>query len=289
MKPSRLVMPFVAAFCLLASSAQGQGTTASPGTIAAKVNGQPIMLEQVVNLFRSLPRRQQELGFEALYRDLVEQLVSDHLLLAEARKEKLEENPEFKRLIAEARDNIMRDLIRHRIVEGEVDEKAVRERYEKVKDNFKPGAEVAARHILLRTEDEAKDVIKRLGDGEDFSVLARKVSIGPSRSRGGALGYFRRGEMVKPFADAAFDMDVGSYSREPINTDFGWHVIRVDDRREARLASFDTLAGQIRQALSREAISKQSRRLKEGTDIMRYSLDGQPLKPGDGAPAADKK
>lgn len=93
-----------------------------------------------------------------------------------------------------------------------------------------PATEVRARHILVRTEAEARELVERLNRGGDFATLARSHSIGPSKRNGGDLGYFRKGMMVAPFEEAAFALDIGEVS-EPIKTQFGWHVIKVEDRR----------------------------------------------------------
>ncbi|MDP6222387.1 MAG: peptidylprolyl isomerase [Candidatus Micropelagos thuwalensis] len=111
--------------------------------------------------------------------------------------------------------------------------------------------EVQARHILVATQGEAETVIKRLEKGEGFAALAGELSLGPSASRGGDLGYFLAEEMVQAFSDAAFALQPGELSA-PVETEFGWHVIRLEDRRVVPPPSFEDLSGQIRAFLEQQ-------------------------------------
>ena len=112
--------------------------------------------------------------------------------------------------------------------------------------------EVHARHILVKTEDEAKDVIKQLDAGKDFAELAKEKSTDPNKDDGGDLGYFTRGRMVKEFEDAAFSLEKGTYSKTPVKTDFGYHVIKVEDKRDAPPPPFEQVQDQVRQLVMRD-------------------------------------
>ncbi|NJO38685.1 MAG: hypothetical protein HC871_15110, partial [Rhizobiales bacterium] len=114
--------------------------------------------------------------------------------------------------------------------------------------------EVRARHILLASEDDAKAVIAELEGGADFSELAKEKSTGPSGPQGGDLGYFKKGQMVPEFGDAAFAMDVGSTSAAPVKTQFGFHVIKVEDKRKVE-PSFEETEPQIRQEVARAIVT----------------------------------
>src|SRR5690606_13747347 len=108
------------------------------------------------------------------------------------------------------------------------------------------GEEVKARHILLDSEEDAKAVIEELNKGGDFQQLARDRSTGPSAPQGGDLGWFSKDQMVEPFSDAAFQMRPGDYSKAPVKTQFGWHVILVEDRREKPAPSFEEVEAELR-------------------------------------------
>ena len=117
------------------------------------------------------------------------------------------------------------------------------------------GREFKARHILLKTEDEAKAVIDALRNGGDFVALAKERSTGPSGPNGGDLGWFQAARMVPPFADAVKLMNKGDVSVTPVQTDFGFHVIKLEDTRELEKPSFDSMRDQLQQSLIREAIN----------------------------------
>jgi len=133
-----------------------------------------------------------------------------------------------------------------------VTEAEVKARYDKEIAASPPEEEVSARHILLKTEEEAKAVIVELDAGKDFAELAKEKSTGPSAAQGGELGYFTKGRMVPEFEAVAFTLKAGEYAKEPVKTQFGWHVIKLEDRRETAPPEFDAISDQVRQLVMRE-------------------------------------
>src|SRR3546814_689908 len=140
------------------------------------------------------------------------------------RREKLAEDPAVKAHVKAAEDNIIAQVYLSRLVNKHLTEERVKARYAELVKEKPSEEEVNARHILVPTKEKAEEVIKLLKAGNDFAEVAKKHSIGPSAPQGGDLGYFVRGEMVKPFADAAFALKKGQISK-PVKTKFGWHVI----------------------------------------------------------------
>ena len=134
--------------------------------------------------------------------------------------------------------------------------------------------EVRARHILLETSEDAVAVIGELDAGGDFVALAKERSTGPSAPQGGDLGYFSAEQMVGPFAEAAFALEPGSHSAEPVETRFGFHVIMVEDRRTKPVPSFEEMEPQIREELSGQAVQDVLLGLREGAEIETEDLDG---------------
>ena len=143
----------------------------------------------------------------------------------------------------------------------------VRARYDREVAATPPENEVRARHILLASEEEARAVITELDAGADFEALAREKSTGPSGPDGGDLGYFTRGRMVPAFEAAAFALDVGAYTSEPVRTDFGWHVIKLDDRRQVQPPAFADVEQQIRSVLLRERYFALLSEIRAGIEI----------------------
>ncbi|MDP6388368.1 MAG: peptidylprolyl isomerase, partial [Alphaproteobacteria bacterium] len=152
--------------------------------------------------------------------------------------------------------------------------------------------EVKARHILLKTEGEAREVIGLITAGNDFAEVAKQRSTGPSAAQGGDLGFFRQSDMVKPFADAAFALKPGEVTPNPVKTEFGWHVIKVEDHRTGQPPPYERVRNQIAQDISQQVTAAAVKQARAAAKIKRFTLDGQPV-PGPSAapaqPAAPKK
>ena len=135
--------------------------------------------------------------------------------------------------------------------------------------------EVHARHILVATEDEAKALIAEIKKGAAFDKLAKEKSTDKaSGAEGGDLGWFKKTDMVKEFADAAFDLKKGELTETPVKTQFGYHVIKVEDRRKAPPPAFEEMADQLREEMAREAVTAQLDQLRSGAKIEKFNIDG---------------
>lgn len=174
------------------------------------------------------------------------------LLAAGATTEKLDQTDDFKKRLQYLTDRELHNAYFKKHVVDTVTDAEVKARYDKEVAALPKQEEVHARHILVKTEDEAKDVIKQLDAGKDFAELAKEKSTDPNKSEGGDLGYFTRGRMVKEFEDAAFALDKGTYSKTPVKTDFGYHVIKVEDKRDAPPPPFEQVQDQVRQLVMRD-------------------------------------
>ena len=128
----------------------------------------------------------------------------------------------------------------------------IKARYDAEVAKLPPVEEVRARHILVKTEDEAKAVIKELGEGKDFAEIAKAKSTDPNKSEGGDLGYFKKGMMVPEFETAVFAMNKGDVTKEPVKTQFGFHVIKVEDKRNAPAPDFEQVKDQVKQIVLRD-------------------------------------
>ena len=136
---------------------------------------------------------------------------------------------------------------------------------------------MSARHILVEKEDDAKAIIAALDKGADFATLAKEKSTDPAKDNGGDLGFFSREDMVPEFADAAFKLQKGEYTKTPVHSQFGWHVIKVEDRRTAAPPSFEDSKQQLTNELAREVIGAKIKDLRSGAKIEMFALDGSPL------------
>jgi peptidyl-prolyl cis-trans isomerase C len=141
--------------------------------------------------------------------------------------------------------------------------------YDNWVSKFTPGEEVRAHHILVKTEDEAKDIAKKLKDGGSFTDLAKQYSQDPGGQGGGDLGYFGRGDMVKPFEDAAFGLETGKIS-EPVQSQFGWHIIQVDDKRQSQPPAFEDVKDSIVDLAGQSKLAQRLAALKEKAQIQKF-------------------
>ena len=143
-------------------------------------------------------------------------------------------------------------MLLDKMIGDRVDEEALRARYRETIAKLPSREEIRARHILVKTKDEALSLVKELIAGADFAALAVAKSIGPSKSRGGDLDYFGRGQMVPPFEQAAFALAQGEFTKVPVQSPFGWHIIKVEDRRQSKPPTFEESRPKLVQDLSEE-------------------------------------
>ena len=135
--------------------------------------------------------------------------------------------------------------------------------------------EIHARHILVETEEEANAVLKRLDAGEKFEDVAKEVSTGPSGERGGDLGYFTKDRMVPEFSDVAFTLQPGEVS-QPVKTQFGWHIIKVEDRSEQQVVAFEEVSDQIKSQIRDQRAQALVTKLREEADVKFHGASGRP-------------
>jgi len=188
-------------------------------------------------------------------------------LARKAEAEKLDQTDEFKKLMEFQRDRALHNAIFKSSVVDPVSDADLKARYEKEIAAKPPEEEISARHILLATEDEAKAVIVELETGKDFAELAKEKSTGPSAAQGGDLGFFTKGRMVPEFEAVAFTLQAGEYAKQPVKTQFGWHVIKVEERRETAPPAFDEVSDQVRQVVMRERYGELIRAARSETEI----------------------
>lgn len=189
------------------------------------------------------------------------------LFAGKAAGEKLDQSDEFKKRLQYLTDRELHAAYFRKHVVETVKPEEVKARYDKEVAALPKQEEVRARHILVKTEDEAKAVIAELDKGKDFAELAKEKSTDPNKSEGGDLGFFGKGRMVKPFEDAAFATEVGTYTKTPVKTDFGFHVIKVEEKRDAPPPPFEQVEPQIRNLVLRDRYIELLEKAKADTKI----------------------
>ncbi len=234
--------------------------------IVAKVNGAPITRSQLDFFASELGDRLNRVPAPQRDGILIEQMISRQLIAQAASKLKLEETKEFKSRQSFYRLRALQEVYLNKIIDATITEAALKKTYQEGLARIKPEQEIRARHILVKTEEEAKAILKELEGGADFIELAKKKSIGPSNVKGGDLGYFDKSQMVPAFAEAAFALKAGEISK-PVKTRFGWHVIKVEDVREKPAPTFEAIRESMRLALLRNQAIDTVKKLRDKAKI----------------------
>ncbi len=202
------------------------------------------------------------------WRGILADIVVDMEVMANAaRAAGIDKEDDFERQVDFLRMRALRNAYIVREVENKVTDADVKAAYDKEFTNYSGEEEISARHILVKTREEAEAIVKELDGGKDFADLAKEKSTGPSAPNGGSLGFFSRGQMVKPFEDVAFQLEVGTFSKEPVETQFGWHVIKVDEKRQQSAPELPAVEERIRQELLRARYEEVMTQLKADTTI----------------------
>lgn len=245
------------------AAADGHGEPAAE-TVVATVDGVEITLGQMIIAKAQLPEQYQALPAEVLFTGILDQLVQQELLAAT-----LEDVPARVQIALENQERSLKaGEVVTELYEAAVSEEAIAAAYEARLEEIGETYEYNASHILVETEEEAGALVTELEGGADFAELAREKSTGPSGPNGGELGWFGRGMMVAPFEAAVMELEVGQVSA-PVQTQFGWHVIILNDRRAQEAPSLDALRAELTAQLQESALSDRLAELEGASDVTR--------------------
>jgi peptidyl-prolyl cis-trans isomerase C len=253
---------------LAAATALGAWTAlaAEPNTPVAKVNGEEITQGELKFAEAEIGSELAGVPAESRRRVLVEYLIEAHLMAQLAEKAQLGANPDFESRMKYYRMRALRDAFFENKVRDSVGEAAAKQLYEDRVKSIPSQPEVRARHILVKSEDEAKKISKEISGGADFAESAKKYSQDSGGEGGGDLGYFTKGQMVKPFEDAAFGLEKGKISA-PVQSEFGWHLIKVEDKRDRQPPSFEEVKDQITASLIQAKLQSTVQEMREQAKI----------------------
>ncbi|MCH7554945.1 MAG: peptidylprolyl isomerase [Proteobacteria bacterium] len=251
--------------------------------VIATVNGEVIRNSDMTMFYDSLPSQYRQVPMVSLYDQLIEGLIDSRLLAQAARQAGLMDDAVVKQRLAFVTTDVLQQSYLDRLLAAEITEESLRAEYEATFGSESGEAEVSARHILLEDEAAARAVIEALAAGGDFATLAQTRSTGPSAPGGGDLGYFTKDQMVAPFAEAAFALNPGEYTDFPVQTQFGWHVIKVEDRRRSAPPSFEDSQAEISRRMAKDYVFGLMEDLRQSAEISRFD---QPDQPAQGASAA---
>ena len=245
-----LIVGFGMAFAPLA---RAQDTPVTDDKTIAIVNGHEIKVSEVQMATEDILGQLPDLPPKLRYPFVVEYLVERHLLAQLAVKEGVADTDEYKRRLALYQAKALRDAYFFQKIRPQVTEDQIKAAYDEEAAKVAQTERIRARHILVGSEKEAKDILARLGKGEKFEDLAKTYSLDGSKDYGGDLGYFTAPEMVAEFSKAAFALKVGEIS-QPVKTDFGWHIIKLEDRKMGAAQPYDQVKSAIRNVLLRKKV-----------------------------------
>jgi peptidyl-prolyl cis-trans isomerase C len=254
-----------------------QTASQSSDPLVAKVDGVGITRADLEGFKAQLPPFVRQQPTEALYPKLVNRLIDNKLMLIKAKAEGIENDEDVRRQITEAQNSIVTQAWIRRQVDKKLTDDLLKQSYQDEIKGYKPEEQVRARHILVASKDEADKLLARVNKGEDFAALAKEASKDGSAADGGDLGFFSHDQMVKPFAEAAFALKQGEVSKAPVQTQFGWHLIKVEGRKQSEAPSFEDSKEELKQKLSGEAVQAVLEDLRKNAKIERFDLEGKPL------------
>ena len=268
----RIPLTLAAAATLLALAMPAQ---AEEG-VAAIVNGDKIYTKDVTKAIETMEVKGAEV--EKIYPMVLEQVVNEKLIEGAVAQSKVTDSEDYKKRLEILKVQLAKQMYLENALKDKISDKAVKAEYEKFKKENKGKTEIHARHILVPTEEEAKQVVKDLEGGAKFEDLAAKRSSGPAATNGGDLGYFAEEDMVPEFSKAAFALKKGEYTKTPVKTGFGWHVIKVEDKRERSVPEQAQVEMPIRNKLGQEALVGLAQKLRADAKVETFDLKGNPLK-----------
>lgn len=272
-----------------AAYAQKQAAKTADDPVVARVNGQPIHRSAVLDFYNQLPPQMAQIPLEQILPGIINELAARRLLSDAAEKAKLGDNADVKKQLQSAREQVLQQAYLDRKVKEDVTEAKLKARYDELIKQQPAQEEVHARHILVSSEADAKAALDEVKKGADFTEVSKKRSTGPTAATGGDLGFFTKDKMVPAFAEAAFKLQPGQVTEAPVQTQFGWHIIKVEARRKSEPPKFEEVRGQVQEMMTGEVVEKVVADLRKGAKIEQLDWPQESGKLPTIAPAEPKK
>lgn len=251
----------------------GAVLAAGKGGVAAVVNGKEIKVEDIKVAYEQNPMVKQKTSFDDFYSKTLDIFVDGEVVYQAAVAEKVTESPEYKKQLKALQEELARKVYLEKLIKEKVTDSAVRKLYNDYKATFKGEKEVKAKHILVDSKEKAEEVIAKLKKEGQFDKLAQEYSKEPAD-----LGYFTKEMMVPEFSDAAFKLKKGQYSKTPVQTKFGYHVIMVEDVRAAKPQPLNQIEPQLKNMLAQKSMGDVVKGLQDKAEIVKYDAKGNEIK-----------
>jgi peptidyl-prolyl cis-trans isomerase C len=263
--------------CSKETSSEAPAPVSASDPVVARVNGVDIRESDLALAEEDLGADMQSISPEARREHLISYLADIIMVTQAADKKNLADNPDFKRRLAFLRNKLLMGYELQQEAKTALTDQALHQTYDEAVKSMAGQEEVRARHILVQGEDEAKAILEQLKKGADFATLAKEKSKDPGAAEGGDLGYFTKDQMVPEFADVAFKMYPGQLSN-PVKTQFGWHVIKLEDKRTKQPPEFEKVKDQIEAYLARKAQTEFIAKLRQNAKVERLDKAGEQKK-----------
>jgi peptidyl-prolyl cis-trans isomerase C len=269
-----------------APAASSATTPGGNDPVVARVNGQIIHRSDIEIALRTAPQQVQQAPLEKVYPQILGSMINATLLAQAGKSAKIDQNPVVKAQLQAAQTELVADAYVASISRSQITEAKLRQSYDQYAKEAPQQEEISARHILVPTEQEAKDIIEQLKKGADFATLAKDKTTDPSgKSNGGDLGYFTKQDMVPEFANVAFALKKGEYTQTPVKTQFGWHVIKLEDRRQGKAGTYEQVAPEIAQRMTQQIVATKLNELRTAGKIEVFDPNGNPIAQAAPAPS----
>ena len=235
--------------------------------VAAKVNDHIISAQDVLNVINTLPQNIKKKPLPEIYPRVVNELINQYLITKQAYNEKLDLDQNVINLVKKSQDKILAKYWLNNYIKSETKEEKIKNFYNNYLKSFQKYKEANASHILVKNKEEANAIIKKINNKSKFSELAKTHSTGPSGKNGGNLGWFGPGQMVKEFEQATFSLKKGEVSQEPVKTKFGFHIIKLNDIRDAKPKKLDEIKKNIIDKIRKISLSNLENKIRNNQEI----------------------
>ena len=268
MNPKYAALALTGVLMLAAAQAKAEGKDG----VAAVVNGKNITVAEIKDAYNMNPAIKAKVPFNEFYEKTLDVFVDGELVYQAAVADKVTETPEYQKQLKAAKEELARKVYLEKKVDKMVSDDQLKKVYADYKKSFKAEKEVKAKHILVDSEAKANEVIGKLNKGGNFDKLAKEYSKEPAD-----LGYFPKEAMVPEFANAAFALKKGQYTKAPVKTQFGYHVIKVEDIRDAKLQPYEKIKPQLKGMMAQGAMGKVFEDINKNAKVTKYDLKGKPI------------
>ena len=266
----RLLAMLMMSTALLAST---NTFAAGKNGVAAVVNGKEIKVADIKVAYEANPAVKEKTSFDEFYGKTLDIFVDGEIVYQEAAKAGIENDADYKKQLKALKEELARKVYLEKEVRKRVNDEAVKKLYQDYKNTFNGEKEVKAKHILVKDEATAKEVIAKFQKNGEFEKLAKEYSKEPAD-----LGYFTKEMMVPEFGDAAFKLKKGEYTKTPVKTQFGYHVILVEDVREAKPQPLDKIENQLKAMLAQKSMGDIIKGLQDKATVVKYDAEGNTVK-----------